>query len=151
MLKKFTILLLTISFGLISYVEAKQHHTNKHNRPNRPHNTNNHKPHKPHGKHNNRPHHHKNNEYIGSGGGDAMGVVVVSLSTSLTTYSLYTLLTDDEKVILPHMKEEAALFIASNGQLKGAYLESTLNRLRADHKLTLSDEILAQAILTSDH
>ncbi|RWU27012.1 Holliday junction resolvase [Pseudomonas alkylphenolica] len=53
----------------------------------------------------------------------------------------------DRKLIL-HAQDDAAMFVASDGAVRGAQLQAALNRLRQDYpKLHVGDLELAQAIL----
>ena len=70
------------------------------------------------------------------------GVVVSGYATSMVTSAPF-----DHKLLVA-AQEDAAAFIASDGQLRGAQLESALDYLRrAQPKLHASDLELAQAIL----
>ncbi|MEB0046034.1 MULTISPECIES: DUF2388 domain-containing protein [unclassified Pseudomonas] len=70
------------------------------------------------------------------------GIVVSSYATSKVTSAPF-----DHKLLVA-AQDDAAAFIASDGQLRGAQLESALVYLRrAQPKLHASDLELAQAIL----
>ena len=70
------------------------------------------------------------------------GVVASGYATSMVTSAPF-----DRKLLLA-ARDDAASFIASDGQLRGAQLESALTFLRrAQPKLHASDLELAQAIL----
>ncbi|MBD8491987.1 DUF2388 domain-containing protein [Pseudomonas syringae] len=70
------------------------------------------------------------------------GVVVSGYVTSQVTSAPF----DDKLILDAH--DEAAAFVASDGRLRGARLESALLHLRQqDTKLRASDLELAQAIL----
>ncbi|KTB61022.1 DUF2388 domain-containing protein [Pseudomonas syringae] len=70
------------------------------------------------------------------------GLVKTGYATSQVTTGPF-----DNKLIMA-AKDDAAAFIASDGHLRGARLESALHALRqADVKLHASDLELAQAIL----
>lgn len=70
------------------------------------------------------------------------GVVISGYVTSQVTSAPF-----DNKLILA-ARDDAAAFVASSGQLRGAQLESALLLLRQrDTKLRASDLELAQAIL----
>ncbi|NUT74029.1 DUF2388 domain-containing protein [Pseudomonas sp. C1C7] len=70
------------------------------------------------------------------------GTVVSGYATSMVTAAPF-----DHKMLLA-ARDDAAAFIASNGQLRGAQLESALRYLRqTQSKLHASDLELAQAIL----
>ncbi|EJK99403.1 MULTISPECIES: DUF2388 domain-containing protein [Pseudomonas] len=69
-------------------------------------------------------------------------VVVSGYATSMVTSAPF-----DHKMIVA-ARDDAAAFIASDGQLRGAQLESALDYLRRTQpKLHVSDLELAQAIL----
>lgn len=70
------------------------------------------------------------------------GTVASGYATSMVTSAPF-----DHKLLLA-AQDDAAAFIASDGQLRGAQLESALNYLRRTQpKLHASDLELAQAIL----
>ncbi|AWM89588.1 Holliday junction resolvase [Pseudomonas sp. 31-12] len=70
------------------------------------------------------------------------GIVVTGYATSMVTAAPF----DRKLLIAAH--DDAAAFIASDGQLRGAQLESALDYLRRSQpKLHASDLELAQAIL----
>lgn len=70
------------------------------------------------------------------------GIVASGYATSLVTSAPF-----DHKLLLA-AQDDAAAFIASDGQLRGARLESVLRYLRRSQaKLHASDLELAQAIL----
>ena len=70
------------------------------------------------------------------------GAVASGYATSIVTSAPF-----DHKLLLA-AQDDAAAFIASDGQLRGAQLESALNYLRRTQpKLHASDLELAQAIL----
>jgi uncharacterized protein (TIGR02448 family) len=70
------------------------------------------------------------------------GTVASGYATSMVTSAPF-----DHKLLLA-AQDDAAAFIASDGQLRGARLESALNYLRRTQpKLHASDLELAQAIL----
>jgi uncharacterized protein (TIGR02448 family) len=70
------------------------------------------------------------------------GTVVSGYATSMVTSAPF-----DHKLLLA-ARDDAAAFIASDGQLRGAQLESALSYLRRTQpKLHASDLELAQAIL----
>lgn len=58
------------------------------------------------------------------------------------------LTSDDDDKRIEAAQEDAAYYIATQGQQRGAYLESALQYIRARHpELQATDEQLAQAIL----
>lgn len=75
------------------------------------------------------------------------GDVATSAGVSASLYSTFK----DHKLIVP-ARDEASSFVASGGQIRGAYLESVMQKVRQDNPgLQASDEELARAILVSDH
>lgn len=72
------------------------------------------------------------------------------LTSGATTASTYLTSRDDHKLIGP-AQDDAASFIATNGAIRGPYLEATLLKMRnADPALAnASDAELASAILAS--
>ncbi|MEN0104876.1 MAG: DUF2388 domain-containing protein [Pseudomonas sp.] len=72
------------------------------------------------------------------------------LSSGATTGSFYLTSRHDHKVIV-NAQEDAGSFIASNGAIRGPYLEAALQKVRAEHPgLQATDDQLAQAILTAE-
>jgi uncharacterized protein (TIGR02448 family) len=70
------------------------------------------------------------------------------LSSGATTASTY-LTVKDKKMIVP-LRDDASSFVASDGQIRGPYLQALLQQLReSDPQLQASDMELAQAILAS--
>jgi uncharacterized protein (TIGR02448 family) len=70
------------------------------------------------------------------------------LSSGATTASTY-LTVKDRKMIVP-LRDDASSFVASDGQIRGPYLQALLQQLRASNpQLQASDMELAQAILAS--
>ncbi len=70
------------------------------------------------------------------------GVVITGYVTSKVTTAPF-----DRKLIIA-AQDDAAAFVATDGELKGAQLESALMALRqAEPKLSATDLELAQAIL----
>lgn len=143
-MKRILITILSISLTIPFCIEAKEHqkpNQHQHQKPN--HN----KPHG-HGHHNEKPYDNyatNNNTH-----GEAVAIILVVTSVTATSYTLYKLLTDKEtkknKILLAKAKEEAALFIATEGKHKGVYLERVLCKLR-DQEKNISDITLATAIL----
>ncbi|HCN47319.1 MAG TPA: hypothetical protein DIT18_18040 [Pseudomonas sp.] len=75
------------------------------------------------------------------------GDVATSAGVSASLYSTFK----DDKRIIP-ARDEASSFVASGGAIRGAYLESVLQRVRQENPgLQATDEELARAILVSDH
>ena len=70
------------------------------------------------------------------------------ISSGLTTASTYLTSRDDKLIVA--IQEDASSFVASDGQLRGPYLEAALQQLReANPGLQASDMELASAILAS--
>jgi len=70
------------------------------------------------------------------------------VSSGLTTASTYLTSRDDKLIVA--IQEDASSFVASDGQLRGPYLEAALQQLReANPGLQASDMELASAILAS--
>ncbi|OLU25594.1 ribonucleotide reductase [Pseudomonas sp. PA15(2017)] len=70
------------------------------------------------------------------------------LSSGATTASTY-LTFKDNKMIVP-AQDDASSYIASNGEIRGPYLEAALQKIRTDNPdLQASDMELATAILTA--
>ena len=79
----------------------------------------------------------------------ADGTVRDILSSGATTASTY-LTFKDKKLIVP-ARDDASSYVASDGQIRGPYLEAALNQLRAEHPdLQASDVELASAILAAE-
>lgn len=70
--------------------------------------------------------------------------VATSAGVSASLYSTFK----DHKLMVP-ARDDASSFVASGGTIRGAYLESVLQKLRQDHPdlNSVSDEDLARAIL----
>lgn len=63
--------------------------------------------------------------------------------------SLYSTFKDDKRII--PARDELSAFVASNGAIRGAYVESALQQVRqANPGLQIGDEELAQAILSQE-
>lgn len=70
------------------------------------------------------------------------------LSSGATTASTY--LTFDKKLIVP-ARDDASSFVASDGAIRGPYLEAALHKLRSENpQLRASDLELAGAILAAE-
>lgn len=79
----------------------------------------------------------------------ADGLVRDILSSGATTASTYLTFKDD-KLVIP-AREDAGSFVASNGEIRGPYLEAMLKQLRSEQPdLQASDMELASAILASE-
>ncbi|KQN42209.1 hypothetical protein ASE98_13485 [Pseudomonas sp. Leaf48] len=70
--------------------------------------------------------------------------VATSAGVSASLYSTFK----DHKLMIP-ARDDASSFVASDGAIRGAYLESVLQTIRQDHPElnNTSDEDLARAIL----
>ncbi|MBA1238199.1 DUF2388 domain-containing protein [Pseudomonas kunmingensis] len=83
--------------------------------------------------------------------GSAMagGLVRDILSSGATTGSTY-LTFKDNKLVIP-AREDAGSFVASNGEIRGPYLEAMLQQLRSEQPhLQATDMELASAILAAE-
>lgn len=79
----------------------------------------------------------------------ADGLVRDILSSGATTASTY-LTFKDNKLVVP-AREDAGSFVASNGEIRGPYLEAALQQLRREQpELQASDMELATAILAAE-
>lgn len=84
---------------------------------------------------------------IGSAMAD--GMVRDILSSGATTASTYMTFKDN-KLVIP-AREEASSFVASNGEIRGPYLEAMLKQLRSEQpQLQATDMELASAILAAE-
>ena len=71
------------------------------------------------------------------------------LSSGATTGSTYLTFKKDRKVIAA--QDDAGSFVASNGEIRGPYLEAAMQKVRADNPgLQASDMELANAILAKN-
>ncbi|WP_263143879.1 DUF2388 domain-containing protein [Pseudomonas sp. RIT-PI-AD] len=71
------------------------------------------------------------------------------ISSGATTASTYVTF-KDHKLILA-AQDDAGSFIASDGAIRGPYLEAAMDRVRHDNPgLDVSDQELAQAILVAE-
>ncbi|WP_342244208.1 DUF2388 domain-containing protein [Pseudomonas sp. OTU5201] len=73
------------------------------------------------------------------------------ISTGATTASTYLTSGGDDKLVGP-VQDDASSFIASEGEIRGPYLEAELQRLRSENPelQARSDLELAGAILTAE-
>jgi len=79
----------------------------------------------------------------------AEGLVRDILSSGATTASTY-LTFKDNKLVVP-AREDAGSFVASNGEIRGPYLEAALQQMRREQPdLQASDMELATAILAAE-
>jgi len=77
------------------------------------------------------------------------GFVRQILSSGATTASTYMTFRDDKMVAAA--REDASSFVASDGAIRGPYLESMLLKLRSEQpQLQASDMQLANAILAAE-
>jgi uncharacterized protein (TIGR02448 family) len=71
------------------------------------------------------------------------GDVATSAGVSASLYSTFK----DDKMMIP-ARDDASSFVASDGAIRGVYLEQVLQRIRQENPgLNASDEDLARAIL----
>lgn len=79
----------------------------------------------------------------------ADGLVRDILSSGATTASTY-LTFKDNKLVVP-AREDAGSFVASNGEIRGPYLEAALQQMRREQPdLQASDMELATAVLAAE-
>jgi len=72
------------------------------------------------------------------------------LSSAALTGSTYLTFRKEEHKLIVAAQDDAGAYIASDGAIRGPYLESALQRLRAEHPgLSASDRELASAILAA--
>ncbi len=71
------------------------------------------------------------------------------LSSGATTASTYVTFKDHKLIVAA--REDASSFVASDGAIRGPFLEAALKQVRADNPgIQASDEELATAILASE-
>ncbi|PAU53120.1 DUF2388 domain-containing protein [Pseudomonas indica] len=71
------------------------------------------------------------------------------LSSGATTASTYLTFKDDKLIVAA--KDDASSFVASNGEIRGPYLEAALQRIRDQHPGVKADDMeLATAILAAE-
>jgi uncharacterized protein (TIGR02448 family) len=74
------------------------------------------------------------------------GDVATSAGISASLYSTFK----NHKLVIP-ARDDASSFVASDGAIRGVYLESLLQRIRQENPgLKASDEDLARAILIQE-
>lgn len=74
------------------------------------------------------------------------GDVATSAGVSASLYSTFK----DHKLMIP-ARDDASSFVASDGAIRGVYLESVMQQIRHDNPgLNASDADLARAILIQD-
>lgn len=77
----------------------------------------------------------------------ADGFVRNILSSGITTATTYVTFRGDDKQVMA-TREDASSFVASDGELRGPYLEAWLREVRQQHpQLQASDMELATAVL----
>ncbi|WP_313087384.1 DUF2388 domain-containing protein [Pseudomonas sp.] len=77
------------------------------------------------------------------------GFVRQVLSSGATTASTYMTFKDDKQVAAA--REDAGSFVASDGAIRGPYLEAALSKLRSEQPgLNASDMELASALLAAE-
>ncbi|GAC1031575.1 DUF2388 domain-containing protein [Pseudomonas sp. No.21] len=71
------------------------------------------------------------------------------ISSGATTASTYVTFKDHKLIVAA--REDASSFVASDGAIRGPFLEAALKQVRADNPgIQASDEELASAILASE-
>lgn len=71
------------------------------------------------------------------------------ISSGATTASTYVTFKDHKLIVAA--REDASSFVASDGAIRGPFLEAALKQVRADNPgIRASDEELASAILASE-
>ncbi|MDW3710745.1 DUF2388 domain-containing protein [Pseudomonas sp. 2023EL-01195] len=71
------------------------------------------------------------------------------ISSGATTASTYVTFKDHKLIVTA--REDASSFVASDGAIRGPFLEAALKQVRADNPgIQASDEELASAILASE-
>lgn len=71
------------------------------------------------------------------------------ISSGATTASTYLTFKDDKLIVAA--RDDASSFVASNGEIRGPYLEAALQRIRSEHPdLNATDSELANAILATE-
>ncbi|MFC3607666.1 DUF2388 domain-containing protein [Stutzerimonas tarimensis] len=79
----------------------------------------------------------------------ADGFVRSILSSGITTGTTYLTFRGDDKQVVA-TREDASSFVASEGAIRGPYLEAWLREMRSEHSgLNASDMELATAVLTA--
>jgi len=68
---------------------------------------------------------------------------LISSTSTATTY-----LTSRDNKLIVGTQDDASAFVASNGNIKGVYLEAAMKKIRTSHpEMEISDMALAQSIL----
>ncbi|WP_176517630.1 DUF2388 domain-containing protein [Pseudomonas faucium] len=74
---------------------------------------------------------------------DFWAETLISSTSTATTY-----LTSRDRKLIAATQDDASAFVASDGDIKGAYLEAAMDKFRTSHpELNISDMALAQIIL----
>ena len=82
----------------------------------------------------------------------AHAFIITTTPVSLPTYTTDATSGSDKKMVIHQAKDDAAAFIASEGQIQGAYLTRAIEMIRAENpSMTASDAELANAILASEN
>lgn len=82
----------------------------------------------------------------------AQAFFITTTPVSLPTYTTDATSGSDRKMVIHDAKEDAAAFIASEGQIQGAYLTRAIEMIRGENpSMTASDAELANAILASEN
>ena len=85
---------------------------------------------------------------IGSSSAVADGLLRDVLSSGLTTGSTY--LTFRDHKLVAAARDDASSYVASDGSIRGSYLEAALRQIRNEHPdLQATDMELASAIVTT--
>jgi uncharacterized protein (TIGR02448 family) len=72
------------------------------------------------------------------------------LSSGATTGSTYLTSSSDKKMVMA-IQDDASIFVASNGAIRGPYLEAAMQKIRTAHpELNVSDVTLASALLAQN-
>lgn len=82
----------------------------------------------------------------------AQAFIITTTPVSLPTYTTDATSGSDKKMVIHQAKDDAAAFIASEGQIQGAYLTRAIEMIRGENpSMTASDAELANAILASEN
>jgi uncharacterized protein (TIGR02448 family) len=85
---------------------------------------------------------------LGSGSVMADGLVRNILSSGITTGTTY--LTFRDHKLVAAARDDASSYVASNGDIRGSYLEAALQQIRSEHPgLQANDMELASAIVAA--
>lgn len=73
-----------------------------------------------------------------------------ALSSGATTGSTYLTSSTDKKIVMA-IQDDASSFVASDGAIRGPYLEAAMQKIRASQPdLKISDMALASALLATN-